>query len=88
MIIIKDLIAGELKIRCEETFLEPEIIFRKMCVRALQMEIFQMIKVVLKIQMELKWESQQKMKERIKIYDNNMDEEELEDLIKDPEVIR
>ena len=46
-----------------------------------------MIKVVQKIQMEIKRESQQKMKDRIKMYDNNMDDEELEELIKDPEVI-
>jgi aspartate carbamoyltransferase regulatory subunit len=50
------------------------------------MKIFQMIKVVQKIQMEIKRESQQKMKDRIKMYDNNMDDEELEELIKDPEV--
>ena len=57
-----------------------------MCVGALQMKIFQMIKIVQKIQMEIKRESQQKMKDRIKMYDNNMDDEELEELIKDPEV--
>lgn len=57
-----------------------------MCVSALQTKIFEMIKVVQKIQMEIKRESQQKMKDRIKMYDNNMDDEELEELIKDPEV--
>ena len=87
MIIITDLIANAPKTTSGETFLEPEIIFRKMCVGALQMKIFQMIKVVQKIQMEIKRESQQKMKDRIKMYDNNMDDEELEELIKDPEVI-
>lgn len=66
--------------------LKPEIQFRKMCVSALQMKIFQMIKVVQKIQMEIKRDSQQKMKDRIKMYDNNMEDDELEELIKDPEV--
>lgn len=58
-----------------------------MCVSALQMKIFQMIKAVQKIQMEIKRDSQQKMKDRIKMYDNGMEDDELEELIKDPEVI-
>ena len=66
--------------------MEPEIIFRKMCVGALQMKIFEMIKTVQKMQMEIKRESQQKMKDRIKMYDNSMEDDELEELIKDPEV--
>ena len=45
-----------------------------------------MIKVLQKMQMEIKSESQQKMKDRIKMYDNAMSEEELNELIKDPEV--
>ena len=57
-----------------------------MCVSALQGKIFAMIKVLQKMQMEIKSESQQKMKDRIKMYDNAMSEEELNELIKDPEV--
>lgn len=74
------------KLENGSTFLEPEIIFRKMCVGALQMKIFEMIKTVQKMQMEIKRESQQKMKDRIKMYDNSMEDDELEELIKDPEV--
>jgi hypothetical protein len=65
---------------------EPEMRFRKMCSTALQGKIFQMIKRLQKLQMEIKSESQQKMKDRIKMYDNNIGDDELEDLIKDPEV--
>ena len=36
--------------------------------------------------MEIKNDSQQKMKDRLKMYDNTMAEDELEELIKDPEV--
>lgn len=50
------------------------------------MKIFEMIKTVQKMQMEIKRESQQKMKDRIKMYDNSMEDDELEELIKDPEV--
>jgi len=85
-LITSDLISEAPKLPSGNPYLEPELIFRKMCVGALQMKIFQMIKIVQKIQMEIKRESQQKMKDRIKMYDNNMDDEELEELIKDPEV--
>ena len=57
-----------------------------MCTVALQGCIFQMIKQLQKMQMEIKTDSQQKMKDRIKMYDNTMGDDELEELIKDPEV--
>lgn len=36
--------------------------------------------------MEIKKESQNKMKQRLKMYDANLDEDELKELIKDPTV--
>ena len=82
----RDLVSNSPKNEQGNLMMEPELIFRKMCVGALQMKIFEMIKDVQKIQMEIKRESQQKMKDRIKMYDNTMEDDELEELIKDPEV--
>lgn len=66
---------------------EPEFRFREKCVGALQRKIFKMLKRLQKMKMEIKKESQRKMKQRLKMYDANLDEEELKELIKDPEVI-
>ena len=65
---------------------EPELRFRKMSATALQGKIFSMIKTLQKLQMDIKNESQQKMKDRIKMYDHSIGDDELEELIKDPEV--
>ena len=68
------------------TFLEPDILFWNLCEKALKFKLFEMIKNLQKIQIELKQESKQKMKERIKMYNNSIDDEELEELVQDPDV--
>jgi t-SNARE complex subunit (syntaxin) len=65
----------------------PELLFRKICVRTLQSRVIELIRKVQKTQLEMKSESQKKLKERVRMYDNQITEEELEDLVNDPEVI-
>lgn len=59
-----------------------------MCVTALQGKVMKLVKFIQKMQMDMKRLSEEKMKDRLRMYDNNMDEEELQELIKNPEVTR
>jgi t-SNARE complex subunit (syntaxin) len=67
-------------------FLQPDILFWNLCEKALKFKLFELLKNLQKIQMDLKKDSKQKMKERIKMYNNSIDEEELEELVQDPDV--
>ena len=64
----------------------PDFRFKKLCVTALQGKVMRVVKAIQKMQMDMKKLSEEKMKNRIRMYDNNLDEEELDELIRDPEV--
>ena len=59
-----------------------------MCDKALKFRLYELLTLLQRIQMDLKNDSKQKMKERIRMYNNSINDDELEEIIEDPHVSR
>ena len=58
---------------------------KKMRNSALQAKLFEMVKYNSKLQMQLKLTYRENMKKMISVYDNTLEDDELEKLLKNPQ---